>query len=151
MNFQIAEEVQDIAKQLITTDEALKEVKEFEPQIKYLFSNAKVTKNNCTKIAVLKKATGVWKGITGLNFVLIVNQNIFANLSEESKIAVINTELFSIKLKKDKNDEIKLDDNDEMIWDIQKKNIETFSEMIDKYPNYLEKIQATVNSLLEDK
>ena len=37
-----------------------------------------------------------------------------------------------------------------MIWEIQKKNIETFSEMIDKYPNYLEKIQATVNSLLED-
>jgi len=91
------------------------------PKIKFLMLIA--DRSNC--LGKCSKATGKWKHLTGIDYVIEVWQTFWDSASVEAKEALLYHELMHIISKETDEGEIK--------WGIRKHDLEEFFEVAEKY------------------
>jgi hypothetical protein len=105
------------------------------------------------QICVAKKVSGVYATLTEKDFLILVTYPLWIELSEEQKQAALDVALTSCNIKLDENDEPKLDDTGNPIWQIKPFNLICHGECVKRWDiNMFEKISECIkDTLAKDK
>lgn len=131
------------------------EIREYAPNIGFLFIGGTVPKPRM-KVATCMRCSKLIRFLTKYDYILMIDDGIWNEISDEkTKEMIVVHELTHIKVKRDKDKEVKTDDVGDIVWDVIDHDIQDFKSILDVYPdahNMLSQIiQRMVEQAEEDK
>jgi hypothetical protein len=95
----------------------------------------------CDFAGKMEKTTGVWKYLSGFNYVLLIHKPLFMDFTEHQKNALVFHELLHIKSKEDKDDNVH--------WQLSKHDVEEFICVVRKFGAWSPQLKV-LESLMGD-
>jgi len=101
-----------------------------------------VLSEKCDFLGRISKTTGVWKYLSDYNYIMLLHEPEWLNLTENQKHALVFHELLHIRTREDKDENI--------VWQLRKHDIEEFLPVVKKFGFWSPQLKL-LESLKDDK
>jgi oligoribonuclease (3'-5' exoribonuclease) len=143
-----AEEAKTIATTLIANDKRFLHIQQLHPKIIYLFYKG-ISPKSIVEIATCEKRSSLNKFISGHDFVIKINHDVWSLIDANTRLMVCAHELSHVMVKTEKDGSPKLGDDDLPIYAIRKHDIEDFKFILTDYPNAHKCISEALEILIK--
>lgn len=97
------------------------------------------------------KASDLNKQFSDLDFVIVLNQEAWASLSDAQRTALLDHELCHANVAKDKNGAVKEDEDGRPVFRVRKHDLEEFREIVSRHGCYKADIEEFVRTAMDSK